>query len=290
MGKNKTKGKQETMAQEPAKELSFEVVDEEPQVDQDDEWLVPGNKVAPKTERKPLVPADTKKAQPAVQEEPQEVASPEDAKKSKNQIKKEKKAEKEALEKKAQEEAAKNASKKKKADAKKDAPAPAAPAKGSPEPKDASSKSPKKKAPEPVVKEADKKKDANKKEEEPKSKKQSIAPTFKETAKNPEQDSEESARARRDRKQPEFSPSPSPDAMRGGKRKGKPEREFKDKRRGDRSDGEEEQGGLLEWIKKNWKTTLIISVVIILFIWIKMKEDDFNRMSMNTTEQAKTVF
>lgn len=45
----------------------------------------------------------------------------------------------------------------------------------------------------------------------------------------------------------------------------------------------------MEWIQANWKTTLIITVVIVLFIWVKMKEDAFNRMNMNTTEQATQV-
>jgi hypothetical protein len=134
------------------------------------------------------------------------------------------------------------------------------------------------------------KQETKKNDQDTKSKKKTVAPTFKETVVEPQEESEEATRPRRERKQNEYSPSPSPEApIRGGKKKGKPEREIKDRRRGDKSDDDEEQGGFMEWIKANWKTTLIITVVIVLFIWVKMKEDAFNRMSMNSTEQASHV-
>jgi hypothetical protein len=156
MGKNKNKAKQEDQPEQAPKEMSFEVVEDEPQENQDDEWIVPGKQGQAKVEHKPVTRADTKKAQPVVQFDTEEAGTADDAKKSKNQAKKEKKAEKEAQEKKAQEEAAKTSNKKKKDEPKKDSPAPATKAKTAPEAKESPKKnkekeSPKKKVEEPKV-------------------------------------------------------------------------------------------------------------------------------------------
>lgn len=134
MGKNKNKAKQDEQP-EKVKEMSFEVVDDEPKDDKDDEWIVPGKQGQSKVDHKPVTRGDTKKTEIVFTDDKEEQSQTDEAKKSKNQLKKEKKAEKEAQEKKAQEEAEKNANKKKKNDAKKDSTAPKASTKASPEPK-----------------------------------------------------------------------------------------------------------------------------------------------------------
>lgn len=107
--------------------------------------------------------------------------------------------------------------------------------------------------------------------------------------KTPVVSEDESPAPKRTRKH-DSSPSPSPDSIfKGGKKKGA-RYEKESKSRKEKSEADISSNGTVHWLQKNWKTALITALILGLFIWIKIKEDTFNRMNMNTTEQAQNVY